>query len=88
MAATGLAALSSIGMSVEGALKNFGQDLRDELAGLSEEEKRKRQQALQQQRLLGGTGANALASVMGGPAAAGSIGGSIGGSMSLGRYGL
>jgi hypothetical protein len=84
MAATGLAALSSIGMSVEGALKNFGQDLRDELAGLSEEERRKRQQAQQQQRLLGGTGATALSSVMGGTFGAGSIGGS----MSLGKYGI
>ena len=70
-------------MSVECALKNFGQDLRDELAGLSEEEKRKRLQAQQEQRLVGGTGTAALSSIMGGTFGAGAVGG-----MSLGKYGL
>jgi hypothetical protein len=80
-----MSALTSIGMSVEGALGNFGRDLRDQFTGLiDDEERKKRLEAERQQRLMGGTGSAALSSIFGGNVAAGSIGGS----MSLGRYGL
>jgi hypothetical protein len=84
MAATGMSALSSIGMSVEGATGNFGSDLANQSAAESEDERKRRLEQERQSRLMGGgTGSAALASTFGGYAAVGSIGG-----MGMGRFGL
>jgi hypothetical protein len=80
--AIGDSALASIGMSVAGATGNFGGDLRNQAAGESEEERRKRMEAERQARLTG-AGSTALASVYGANFAAGSPGGA-----GLGRFGL
>jgi hypothetical protein len=77
-------ALASIGMSVPGATGNFGADLQNQDAQESDEERKRRLEAERQARLMGsGTGSAALASTLGGYAAAGSIGG-----MGMGRFGL
>jgi hypothetical protein len=81
--ATGFSALSSIGMSVPGASGNFGgADLKSQADQESEEERRRRLEQERQARLMGGTGAAAMASI-GGFSAAGSIGGA-----GMGRFGL
>jgi hypothetical protein len=82
MAGFGNSALASIGMSVPGATGNFGSDLQAQAAGESEEERKRRLEAERQARLMGTTGAAAMASV-GVFNAAGSIGGA-----GLGRFGL
>jgi hypothetical protein len=76
--ATGMSALSSIGIGTSGT------DLQSQVAGESDDERRKRLQQQQQARLLGNsTGATALGSSTAASPAPASIGGA-----GMGRWGI